>query len=174
MCVLDLSVLQSVVLGDKQYTLGAIVARRLHNNSLNGDLFGGIYATRVANFLEIPMHENDKELLLAYLDYSALISHQFLERNEQFLQYRLIFDRRRTVHVILPAPALFDYQAKIRYVVTREEATEHERRAEAARLHAAAQQAITVAQQYDPNYSSSSQYDPNNYYYGYPPGQSWP
>ena len=55
MCVPDLSVLRSAVLGDKQYNLGAIVARRLHNNGLNGDLFGGIYATRVANFLEIPI-----------------------------------------------------------------------------------------------------------------------
>ena len=53
MCVPDLSVLKSAVLGDKQYNLGAIVARRLHNNGLSGDLFGGIYATRVANFLNI-------------------------------------------------------------------------------------------------------------------------
>ena len=53
MCVPDFSVLKSAVLGDKQYNLGAIVARRLHNNGLSGDLFGGIYATRLANFLEI-------------------------------------------------------------------------------------------------------------------------
>ena len=71
--------------------MGAIVARRLHNNSLNGDLFGGIYATRVANFLEIPIHENDMELPPAYLDYDAMVRHQFVERNEQFLQYQLIF-----------------------------------------------------------------------------------
>ena len=46
MCVPDLSVLKSVVLGDKQYNLGAIVARRLHINSSSE-----IYATHVANFL---------------------------------------------------------------------------------------------------------------------------
>ena len=109
MCVLDLSVLKSAVLGDKQYNLGAIVARRLHNNSLNWDLFGGIYATRVANFLEIPIQENDMELPPAYLDYNAMVSHQFLERNEQFLQYRLIFARHRTVHIALPAPGFFDF-----------------------------------------------------------------
>ena len=33
--------------------LGPIVARRLHNNGISGDLFGGIYATRVANYLGI-------------------------------------------------------------------------------------------------------------------------
>ena len=57
MCVPDLCVLKSYVLGDKQYNLGAIVARRLHLYSLSGDLFGGIYATRVANYLEVPIHE---------------------------------------------------------------------------------------------------------------------
>ena len=64
-------------------TWGAIVARRLHRNSLSGDLFGGIYATCLANFLEVPIHENDMELPPAYLDYSAMVRHQFLERNEQ-------------------------------------------------------------------------------------------
>ena len=74
----------------------------------------------------------------------------------------VFFDRRRSVHVTLPAPSLFDYQAKRRYVVTREEATEHERRAEAARQHAAAQEAVAVASQYDPGFT-----------YGYQPGGPW-
>ena len=74
-----------------------------------------------------------------------MVRHQFVERNEQFLQYRLIFDRRRTVHVALPAPTFFDFQAKGRYVITREEANEYERRSEAARLQAAAHQAVASA-----------------------------
>ena len=57
MCVPDLSVLRSAVLGEKHYNLGAIVAHRLHNNSMNGDLFGGIYATRLADFLRYPYVE---------------------------------------------------------------------------------------------------------------------
>ena len=48
MCVPDLCVLKSVVLGYKDYNLGAIVAHRLHKNGRTGDLIGGIYATRVA------------------------------------------------------------------------------------------------------------------------------
>ena len=138
MCVPDLCVLKSAVLGYKGYNLGAIVARRLQNNSRKGDLFGGIYATRVANYLGIHVHENDRELPPAYLDYNAMVNHHFLERNEQFLQYRLIFDKRCTVHIALPAPTFFDFQAKRRYVITREEANEYERRTEAARLQAAA------------------------------------
>ena len=98
----------------------------------------------------------------AYLDYNAMVQHHFLRRNEQFLQYRLIFDRRNPVHVTLPAPLLFDYQAKGRYVVTREEAAEHEGRAEAARQHAAAQEAFAAASQYDPSYN-----------YRYQPGYPW-
>ena len=56
-----------------------------------------------------------------------------------------MFDRRRTVHVALPAPTFFDFQAKGRYVITREEANEYERRAETARLQAAAHDAIAAA-----------------------------
>ena len=57
MCVPDLCVLKSAVLGNKDDNLGAIVAHRLHNNGMSGDLFGGIYATRVANYLGIAPRE---------------------------------------------------------------------------------------------------------------------
>jgi len=59
MCVPDLSILRSAVLGDQSYHMGAIVARRLHQNRHSGDFFGGIYATRLANFLEIDIHEGE-------------------------------------------------------------------------------------------------------------------
>ena len=85
MCVPDLSVLRSAVLGDKHCNLGAIVARRLHNNRINGDFFGGIYATRLANFHGIPIHGYDIELPPVYLDYEAMVRHQFVERNDLFL-----------------------------------------------------------------------------------------
>lgn len=70
-----LSVLKSAVLRDKQYNLGAIVARRLHLNVTREDLFDAIYATRVANYLSVPIHENDMELSPAYLDYSVMVRH---------------------------------------------------------------------------------------------------
>ena len=92
-----------------------------------------------------------------------MVRHQFVERNEQFLQYRLIFDRRRAVHIALPAPTFFNFQAKRRYVITREVANEYERRTEAARLRAATLQAVAAASQYDPSYI-----------FGYPLGHQWP
>ena len=75
MCVPNLSILWSAVLGDKSYNLGSIVARRLHLNRFNGDFFGGIYATRVANILGIDIREDDTELPPAYLDSNAMVHH---------------------------------------------------------------------------------------------------
>ena len=49
MCVPDLSIIRSAVFGDQSYHMG-VVACRLHHNRYNGDFFGGIYATRLANF----------------------------------------------------------------------------------------------------------------------------
>ena len=66
MCAPDISLLKSAVLGDRQYNLGAILARRLHNNSIDGEFFGGIYATRLANFLGVTIREDDTELPPAY------------------------------------------------------------------------------------------------------------
>ena len=118
--------------------MGAIVARRLHHNRHNGDFFGRIYATRLANFLKIDIREGDMELPPSYLDFDSMVSHQFVERTESPLQYRLILNKRHVVRITLPAPAFFDYQANGRHTITRKEADEYERRAEAARLHAAA------------------------------------
>ena len=73
MCVPDLTILRSAVLGDKSYNLGAIVARRWHHNRFNGDFLSGIYATRIANFLGITICEDDIELPAAYLDYEAMV-----------------------------------------------------------------------------------------------------
>jgi len=74
MCVPDLSVLKSAVLGDKRYNLGAI-ARRLHLNGKNGVLFGGIYATHLANYLGVSINENYIELPPTFLDYNDMIRH---------------------------------------------------------------------------------------------------
>ena len=85
--------------------------------------------------------------------------HQFLERGNPPLRYRLIFNRRRVIHITLPAPAFFNFQEKQRYFILEEEAEEYERSAETARLNEAARQAVAAALQYNPNY-----------YHGYYPG----
>ena len=82
MCVPDLSILRSAVLADQSYHMGAILAHSLHHNRHNGDFFGGIYATRLAHFLEIDICEGDMELPPAYLDFDSMVSHHFVERNK--------------------------------------------------------------------------------------------
>ena len=76
--------------------------------------------------------------------------------------YRLIFDRERVFYITLPTPAFFNFQVNERYFITKEEANEYERTAEAARLHAAALQAVADASQYTPDYN-----------FGFLPGQPW-
>ena len=63
------------MLGDKRYNLGAIIAGRLHHNAKDGDLFGGIYATRLANYLGVSIRENGIELPPTFLDYNDMIRH---------------------------------------------------------------------------------------------------
>ena len=40
------------------------------------------------------IREDDIELPPTFLDFNAMVHHQFIERNESPLRYRLIFDRR--------------------------------------------------------------------------------
>ncbi len=42
----------------------------------------GIYATRLADFLGVTIRNDDIELPPAYLDFNAMVHHQFFERNE--------------------------------------------------------------------------------------------
>ena len=150
-------------MNDKWFNLGAIIARWLHNNATDGDFFGGIYATRLATYLGVPIRENDPQLPPAFLDYDAMERYQFLERGELPFQYRLIYDRQHIVHITLPASAFFDFQVRRRYFITREEAAEYERARETTRLHEAARQAVAAAIEYNPNYNP-----------GIYPGQPWP
>ena len=99
----------------------------------------------------------------AFLDYNVMVCYQFLERNDQSLQYRLIFDKWRAIIITLPAPTFFNFQENGRYFIIREEANEYKRTVEATCLQEAARQAVAAASQYDPNYDL-----------GYHLGQWWP
>lgn len=128
----DLSILKSTVTGDRSFNMGASIARRLNKNASEGDFFGGVYATSLANFLGVSICPEDPPLRTAYLDRVALTCYQFRERDHGSLLYRLIFNRQRVFHITLPAPAFFDFQVKRRYYITIGEAEEYEREATAA------------------------------------------
>ena len=58
----DLVVLRCAIEGDKKYSLGAIMAHRLHLNKSQGKIHGGIYATRLAAHFEVEIRPHDYAL----------------------------------------------------------------------------------------------------------------
>ena len=80
MCALssfDLAVLRRALEGDNTYSLGAIVARRLHINKSKGKIHGGIFATRLATPYTVEICLHDYPLTKVYLDRAAMNHHQF-------------------------------------------------------------------------------------------------
>src|SRR4051812_10089415 len=95
--------------------MGGIVARRLSMNRTKGPIFGGIYASRLAEHFEIPIRHEEKEetaLPRSYLDYKSMVAHDFLVKNhERVLNYKLYFDKHHPETITLPAPSLFNLSA---------------------------------------------------------------
>ena len=74
----DLVVLRHAIEGDNTYSLGAIVARRLHINKFEGKIHGGIYATRLAAHFNVQIRLYDYPLPKVYLDRAAMEHQQFI------------------------------------------------------------------------------------------------
>ena len=55
----DLAVLRHALEGENTYSLGAIVACRLHLNKSQGKIHGGIYATCLADHFEVEICLHD-------------------------------------------------------------------------------------------------------------------
>ena len=73
-----LVVLRRAQEGDNTYSLGAIVARRLHINKSKGKIHGGILATRLAAHFSVGIRLHDYPLSKVYLDHAAMEHHQFI------------------------------------------------------------------------------------------------
>ena len=73
----DLAILRHALYSDRTFSLSAIVARRLNTNRTKGPVFGGIYASRLAKYFEIPIRHDEKEDMLLptkYLDYASMVA----------------------------------------------------------------------------------------------------
>jgi hypothetical protein len=57
----DLAILRHALYADRTFSLGAMVARRLHTNRSKGVIYSGIYASRLAKHFEIPIRHNEEE-----------------------------------------------------------------------------------------------------------------
>jgi hypothetical protein len=81
LCTPDLSLIHTALTGIKLYNLGAIVAHRLQLNAGSGDLYGGVYASRLAARLGISPKFNDPILPYKYLNFEVMREHRFLKCN---------------------------------------------------------------------------------------------
>ena len=91
----DIAILRHALLRDKTFSLGAMVAKRLSLNRTKGPIFGGIFASRLAKYFEIPIRHYEKEekvLPPIFLDYKSMVAHDFIcDDKEKRLIYNLIF-----------------------------------------------------------------------------------
>src|SRR5215216_6718564 len=106
----DFDVLRRALYGDNTYSLGAIMARRLHINKSKGKIYGGIYATRLASHFNIQIRQHDYLLSKVYLDRQAMALHHFIDGENTTIDipYNLVFSENTRDIIPLPAPALFD------------------------------------------------------------------
>ena len=77
----DIIILFHGLYRDNTVSMGGIISRRLSLNRTKGPIFGGIYASRLAEHFEIPIrHEEEEETSLpcAYLDYRSMLAHDFI------------------------------------------------------------------------------------------------
>ena len=163
--------------------MGAIVAKRLNLNRTKGPILGGIFASRLAAYYNIPIRHYEKEeklLPTVFLDYTSMVAHDFIVKNrKKELNYRLLFDKNHPETITLPAPSLFNLSAgphivpwaAVQSYWNPTPAPEPEPQDEPPRLSVYSWDPEVAASQWQSE-SSSSQYDPS-YTYGYPTGYPW-
>ena len=79
---------------DDSVSMGGIIAKRLSLNCTKGPIFGGVYASRLAAYYNIPIRHYEKEeklLPTVYLDYKSMVAHVFIVKNrENELKYKIV------------------------------------------------------------------------------------
>ena len=81
----NLVILRHALFVDRTFSLGAMIARRLHTNHSKGVIYGGIYASRLARHFGIPIrHDEVEEKLLPvrHLGYASMVGHDFINGGE--------------------------------------------------------------------------------------------
>src|SRR4051812_38520140 len=97
--------------GKHEYHVGSLIAKRLATNSNKGDLFGGVYATLLLQFLHGEPHPDDTVFPFLSLDLAAMKRHFFVTKasDRYALDYILRFKDNVARIVHLPAPLVFDF-----------------------------------------------------------------
>ncbi|KAK1682464.1 hypothetical protein QYE76_043312 [Lolium multiflorum] len=106
-----LAFLIAALTGETPYHLGALVARRLSNK---GPIFGGIIASRILAYLDLPLDPTDVKLTPIRLDIAAMKSHQFVTTDSSLdnMVYRMLFSDGDEREIPLPQQDLFSIDRK--------------------------------------------------------------
>ncbi|KAK1664889.1 hypothetical protein QYE76_053048 [Lolium multiflorum] len=106
-----LAFLIAALTGETPYHLGALVARRLSNK---GPIFGGIIASRILAYLDLPLDPTDVKLTPIRLDIAAMKSHQFVTTDSSLdnMVYRMLFADGDEREIPLPQTDLFSVHRK--------------------------------------------------------------
>ncbi|KAK1628615.1 hypothetical protein QYE76_002930 [Lolium multiflorum] len=162
-----LAFLIAALTGETPYHLGALIARRLSNK---GPIFGGIIASRILAYLDLPLDPTDVKLTPIRLDIAAMKSHHFVTTDSTVdnMVYRMLFADGDEREIPLPQPDLFSIDRKP-WSRSKEEVDEQ------LKIHGFHQQhdSEDAEPSYDytityPGASSSTypEYDPSSSYYG--------
>ena len=73
----DTAIMANALTGEHEYHVGTLIARRLAANGNKGDLFGGIYATLLLQYLEDTPHPDDVAFPFISFDLAAMKRHKF-------------------------------------------------------------------------------------------------
>src|ERR1041385_116852 len=76
----DTAIMENALSGKHEYHVGSLIAKRLATNSNKGDLFGGIYATLLLQFLQGEPRPDDTVFPFVSLDLAAMKRHFFIPK----------------------------------------------------------------------------------------------
>src|SRR3954465_11437150 len=106
----DTAIMANALSGKHKYHVGSLIAKRLATNSNKGDLFGGVYATLLLQFLQMEPRPDDTVFPFVSLDLAAMKRHFFVTKafDRYALDYILRFKGDAERIIRLPAPLVFD------------------------------------------------------------------
>src|SRR4051812_28297773 len=96
---------------------GSMITKRLATNSNKGDLFGGVYATLLLQFLQGEPRPDDTVFPFVSLDLAAMKRHFFVTKASKryALDYILRFEGDAERIIRLLAPLVFDFSRRNGY-----------------------------------------------------------
>src|SRR4051812_11854682 len=114
----DTAIMANALLGEHDYHVGSLIAKRLANNSNKGDLFGDVYATLLLQFFQGEPRPNDTFFPFVSLYLAAMKRHFFVTKTYDrcTLDYILRFKDNVARTVRLPAPLVFDLSCRNGYL----------------------------------------------------------